>query len=177
MKPTHRRGLLGLCLAGTLALAWLVSEDETAASSAPPAQHGSKPVAERRQTFRLAATSAASTVGGKPPLSAERPPEPADVPDLFKVVSWYVPPPPPPPPAPVTPPAPTAPPLPFAYLGQYAEDDRRLILLSRGDRVMTAVIGDVIDKTYRVESMTGGLLTFVYLPLGTTQTLDTGVLQ
>lgn len=179
MRPTTLRLLLGLSLAGTLALAWLVSEDDRGiAASAPLAKHGVKSTPERGKALRVAATASVdSAVGDRPLLGAARPPEPTEVPDLFRGVSWYVPPPPPPPPAPARPPEPTAPPLPFAYLGQYSDDDRRLFILTRGDRVMTVAIGDVIDKTYLLESATGGVLRFVHVPLRTTQTLNTGVLQ
>ena len=107
---------------------------------------------------------------------ADRPVPPAEVPDLFKSFSWYVPPPPPPPPPPAPPPKPTAPPLPFTYIGQYIEGQRSLYLLARGELLFTVAIGDIIDRTYQVESITGGQLTFVYLPLATKQMLNTGVL-
>jgi hypothetical protein len=97
--------------------------------------------------------------------------------DAFETRSWYVPPP-PPPPAPATPqvvlppPPPTAPPLPFTFLGQYHEDDRELILLMRGERMLLVKRGEVIDGSYRVEGIQGRQLNILYLPLGIRQTLD-----
>ncbi len=50
-------------------------------------------------------------------------------------------------------------------------------LLTRGDRIMTVSIGQVIDNAYRVEGIGGGQVTFVYLPRDIKQTLSTGVTQ
>jgi hypothetical protein len=96
----------------------------------------------------------------------------------FGATSWHVaPPPPPPPPAPVKPPPPAppaAPPAPFSFLGRYEDGNARIILLVRDDRIYTVSEGDVIDKTYRVERLAGGLLELTYLPLGTRQTIAAG---
>ena len=183
MKPAHLRLLLALGLTATLALAWFapVAEGQTAVAAG---KNGRKATAERSKTLpATAATAAASPAQPTAPATlapltrAERPVPAAEVPDLFKGLSWYVPPPPPPPPPPAPPPKPTAPPLPFAFLGQYAEDNIRLLILSRGDRVMTVSVGDVIDNTWRVDSLSGEQLSFVYLPLTIKQTLSTGRTQ
>lgn len=111
-------------------------------------------------------------------------PQPGDkktVGDAFNVTSWYVPPPAPrviakpiavvaPPP----PPAPTAPPLPFTYLGRYGDTATRTVILSKGDRVYTVAVGDVIENSYRVEKFTPGIVHLIYLPLNIEQTLRTG---
>ncbi len=95
--------------------------------------------------------------------------------DIFKGKSWYVPPPPPPPPKPAPPPKPTAPPMPYAFMGSYlGEDGRLVIFLTRGDRVITASPGDVLEGTYRVENITAGQLGLIYLPLNIRQTLHVG---
>lgn len=100
--------------------------------------------------------------------------------NVFDVTSWYVPPPaprvvakptvviPPPPPVPV------APLLPFTYLGRYEDTASRTIILSKGERVYTVAVGDVIENTYRVEKFTPGLVHLTYLPLSVEQTLRTG---
>jgi hypothetical protein len=62
-------------------------------------------------------------------------------------------------------------------MGQYVEGNSRIIMLTRGDRLLTVAVGDVIENTYKVESLKGGQLTFVYLPLDIKQTLNTGVTQ
>lgn len=103
--------------------------------------------------------------------------------DVFNQTSWYVPPPPTnEPPAetrqvPVTPPpvqAPTAPPLPFTYLGRYGDTGARTVVLAMGEKVYTVKVGDVIDKTYRIEKYTFGRVNMTYLPLNILQSLPTG---
>ncbi len=102
--------------------------------------------------------------------------------DAFNATSWHVEPPPPrfvpvppaPPPPPQSPPAPVAPPLPFTYMGHYSDTESRLIILTKGDRVYTVAVGDVIDSTYRVEKITAGVINFTYLPLNIEQSLRIG---
>lgn len=94
--------------------------------------------------------------------------------DIFGATSWYVPPPPPPAAPPLPPAAPMAPPLPFTYLGTYADAGVPVLILSKGDRVYTVSPGDVIDGTYRVESVTGRSAELTFLPLGARQTLAVG---
>lgn len=96
------------------------------------------------------------------------------VPDVFRSISWYVPPPPPPPPRPAPPPAPTAPPLPFVFLGQYADSGKQLFILQRGNRVLNVSIGEVIANTYRVDAFNGREVEFTYLPLDIKQSLPAG---
>lgn len=103
---------------------------------------------------------------------ASRPTE-AEVSNVFGATSWYVPPPPPPPEPPPPPPKPTAPPMPFAYLGSYDGGSKLIIILSKGDRVYTVSPGDVIEGTYRVESIKGLWLEMTYLPLKIRQTINT----
>jgi len=100
-------------------------------------------------------------------------PEPAAS-NVFKAMSWYVPPPPPPPRPPPPPLPPTAPPMPFSFMGRYEEDGKRIILLVRGDRIYTVTEGEVIDNIYRVERLTGGQLELTYLPLNIKQTISAG---
>jgi hypothetical protein len=95
----------------------------------------------------------------------------------FRAMSWYVPPPPPPPrppPRPMPPPLPTAPPMPFSFLGRYEDEETRVILLVRNERIYTVSEGEVIDNTYRVERLAGGQLELIYLPLNIKQTINTG---
>ena len=102
--------------------------------------------------------------------------------DAFNNLSWYVPPPvksqayepPPPPPPPTLMPAPTAPPLPFTFLGRYDDSVSLVIMLTKGDRVYTVSVGDVIENTYKVEKLSAGVLTFTYLPLKIEQKLRIG---
>ena len=181
MKPATTRTLLVLGLVGTLALIWFAPTDETGVSApaVDKTQRGRKATAERSKTVKAAAVSPATYAEVRPGQlnNTERAPLPENVPDLFKSFSWYVPPPPPPPAPPPPPPPPTAPPLPFGYLGQYVEDGTKVIILTRGDRIINVSAGEVIDRIYQVGSMKGGLLTFMYLPLQIEQSLSTGITQ
>jgi hypothetical protein len=180
MTAQRRRWLLVLCVVLTALLVWFAPQDEEPVSR-PKVTVGADRSAGVQSGFtaeRLAVAKVASV-----PMRADQLLRPgrtaiADVPDLFKPTSWYVPPPAPPPPPPVPPPpppVPTAPALPYVYLGQIIEDQQVQVILSRGNRVVTALVGEVIEKIYRLESATGSLLTFVYLPLDIRQTLATGL--
>jgi hypothetical protein len=69
---------------------------------------------------------------------------------------------------------PTAPQLPFTYLGRYGDSASRTVILSKGDRVYTVAVGEVIENTYRVEKLTTGMINLTYLPLNIEQHLSTG---
>lgn len=93
--------------------------------------------------------------------------------NAFAPKSFYVPPPRPKVAAPPPPPPPTAPPLPFRFMGVMKESPTQtLVFLSRDDRLYTVRAGDVLDRTYRVESIEADGVTFVYLPLNETQKLS-----
>jgi hypothetical protein len=98
--------------------------------------------------------------------------------DIFKSKSWYVPPPPPKPvlpPPPPPPPVPVAPPVPYVFMGSYKGDDGRLIIfLTKGNRVYSAFLGEVLEGTYRVQEIVSGQLVLIYLPLNTRQTISVG---
>lgn len=175
MKPKRIRLLLAGALAVTLTLAWLGPRDKSdIATPLERTGHSRKSVATRAKISAPEVTAATALLSHRDLASNERTDLSGDIVDLFKGFSWYVPPPPPPAPPPPPPVKPTAPQLPFAYLGQYLDGNRQLILLARGDRVVTVTIGEVIDGTYKVQDLTGDKLTFVYLPLATSQTLSTG---
>lgn len=95
-------------------------------------------------------------------------------PDLFASRSWVPPPAPAPSVAakPVPPPVPAAPPLPFKYLGRRADAERLVVYLAKGEDTYNAVVGDTLENTYRVESISESTVQFVYLPLGTMQSLS-----
>jgi hypothetical protein len=93
--------------------------------------------------------------------------------DAFGTRNW-TPPPPPPEPAP-PPPPPSAPPMPFTLIGKALEEGRWEVWLARGEQSYIARDGDVIDGTYRVESIRPPLMTLVYLPLNQVQQLNIGV--
>jgi hypothetical protein len=73
---------------------------------------------------------------------------------------------------PATPPSPpTAPPLPFAYLGKLIDGDKLEIFIAHGDEHYSVEQGKTIDGRYKVDKVTARAVTFIYLPLGTRQSL------
>jgi hypothetical protein len=91
--------------------------------------------------------------------------------NVFAPRSFYV----APPPKPVVvaaPPPPTAPPLPFAYMGRFQEGGAPVVIfLTRGERLYSVRVGEVIDETYRIEKLTPNELIFIYLPMDERQVL------
>ena len=75
-------------------------------------------------------------------------------------------PPPPPPPAP-----PSAPPLPFRYFGKWIDGDRTVVFLWNASEGHSVAAGDTVEGTYRIEAISDSSIDFVYLPLGSKQTL------
>jgi hypothetical protein len=75
-------------------------------------------------------------------------------------------PPPPPPPA-----RPSAPPLPFRYFGKWIDGDRTVVFLWNNSEGHSVAAGDTVEGTYRIEAITESSVDFVYLPLGSKQTL------
>jgi hypothetical protein len=96
---------------------------------------------------------------------------PEDATDIFPGKSWYVP---PPLPKPVPPPPPAPPPIPFVYLGKMLEDGKPLVFLSKQERNLIVREGDVIEGSYRVESILPPVMTLTYLPLNMKQTFPIG---
>jgi len=93
--------------------------------------------------------------------------------NAFAPKSFYVPPPRPKVAPPPPPPPPSAPPLPFRFMGAMKESPARtLVFLSRDDQLYSARAGDVLDRTYRIESIDANSVTFTYLPLNETQKLS-----
>mgnify|MGYP000521176126 CR=1 FL=1 len=145
-------------------LIWFGPEDEL---SLPVEKSAKAPAASARPGDNAVS-------GSRPALKVIERVAVADVPDVFKSFSWYVPPPPPPPPPPAPPPPPTAPPLPFVYLGKYIDGKTQLFILSRGNRVLNVAVGEVIADTYRIDGVQGGDLGITYLPLNIKQSLPVG---
>ena len=97
--------------------------------------------------------------------------ESAQLDDLFKPKSWYVP---PPPPKPGPPPPPAPPPLPFKYLGKMMEEGKLTVFITNQDRNYAVKTGDTIEGSYRVDSVETQRVLFTYLPLNMQQTLVIG---
>lgn len=101
--------------------------------------------------------------------------------DLFAAQTWAV-----APPAPTAeqlaalqqqqqaPLPPSAPPLPFQFIGRLADSRDLQVFLQNGEKLYVVRKGDVIDDTWRIESINDKALSLVYLPLHLTQTLSVG---
>ena len=94
---------------------------------------------------------------------------------LFGSQSWV--PPPPPPAKPSAPPPPTAPAMPFTFIGKKLEDAVWEVYLTKGEQTFIVRDKNVIDATYRVESIKPPTLTLMYLPLNQMQTLPIGAAE
>jgi hypothetical protein len=71
-------------------------------------------------------------------------------------------------------PDPEPPPLPFKTLGRLDDGGTTKVFVKYGERDLVLSAGTRIDETYEVESIKGGTVTFVYLPLNKTQTFSIG---
>jgi hypothetical protein len=163
--PGKRGVLLALALAATLALTF----------GWQPPEPGESGVAEASVPERRAAREAARA--DAPELDLARLSRaPGDVPGgkaLFGPHSWA----PPPAPAPKRagpPPKPAPPPLPFTYLGRMIEGGETRVFLAGGQHNHVVAVGDVIEETYRVDSIKDGVITLTYLPLQERQQLAIG---
>lgn len=114
------------------------------------------------------------TVVVQPTTQLERP-----IVDVFAVTSWQpaapvqsqTPASPPPVVAPAPPPA--APPLPFRFIGCYGDGELQLAMLAAGDKLYLVARGDIIEATYRVDSITAPAIELTYLPSKLSQRLAT----
>ena len=90
--------------------------------------------------------------------------------DIFKVVTFLPPPAPPPKPINALPPppalAPVAPPFPYAYFGRVSDASGKIsTFLSRADEIVAIQAGEILDHTYRVDTISDNQITITYLPL------------
>ena len=94
--------------------------------------------------------------------------------DIFKVKTWYLPPPPPKPAAvQVEKPVPVAPPVPFFYLGKLEDGPQgKQIFLSANNKVLSVWVGKNVDPVWRLDKEDANALTFTYLPLGLVKVLS-----
>jgi hypothetical protein len=61
--------------------------------------------------------------------------------------------------------------VPYAYLGKWSERDRVTVILGREGRTYLARAGEVLDETWRIDSIEATSLALTYLPLDVRQTL------
>lgn len=95
----------------------------------------------------------------------------SSIPDLFGATNWN---PPPPPPQPAKP-GPTlavtvaAPPFPYVLAGTADGANGLVVVFSRQNQDFAAGVGDVLERTYRVDAIAAQSVTVTYLPLGIAQ--------
>ncbi|TFW11370.1 hypothetical protein E4L96_21845 [Massilia arenosa] len=95
----------------------------------------------------------------------------------FLSQNWTPPPPPAPAGPPPPPPEPTAPPLTYVFIGKARSAAGWEVYLTQGERVMLVKQGDVLDNTWRVDSIAPPNMTLTYLPLNQVQQLNIGVTE
>lgn len=177
MKPSLRQGLVFTALFAT----------GVAAYFAPPSPDGTVDVVARPGKHTVAATdqrsieldSAALFQGEQPDLRIRDENEGQEL--LVAFAPSQPPPPPAPPPSPVVvvssaPPAtvvspPVPPALPFRVAGRVSDDGGNAVFVIFNDKDLVVHAGEPIGTDYTVSSVTTNLLTFVYKPLGVTQTI------
>lgn len=167
MNTRHMR--LGGALALTLAATWwasTVSEDDALVADAGEAR--ARPAVSR--------ATRAAPVASAPRLDALAEPRAAfaaEAPPLFgqpaPVVAPVVRRPPPPPVVRAAAP----PPMPYTYIGSLKEEGGgTVVFLMRGQEFVSARVGRVLEKHYRVQSVDETGVTLIYLPLGQTQRIE-----
>ncbi|MFA5240854.1 MAG: hypothetical protein WC392_00600 [Sulfuricella sp.] len=154
--------LLGLLAISTASAFWAPDENEEDQSAVPV-----KKLSQEKNRDKRSRVDASELQLEK----LTRTSSPEDASDIFTKTSWYIPPP-SPKPAPPAPPSP--PPVPFVYLGKMLEDGKALVFLGKQERNLVVREGDVIEGTYRVESILPPVMTLTYLPLNMQQTFPIG---
>jgi hypothetical protein len=66
---------------------------------------------------------------------------------------------------------PAAPPLPFQYIGKWTQGGKTEVLVTHGDELISIDPGQKLGD-YRVEQIGESSISFTYLPLKMTQTLE-----
>jgi len=175
MKPKQRWLILGSLLLATLAAGYFAEDEavvekgkrKSGASSKAAAIAGAGENHRASRSDRPAEVAVAPLNFPEPAVVAEEAEEGATI-DPFRSKTWFIPPPPPPPVKP------TAPPLPFLFLGKLIEDGETRVFLNHQGKHLIARVGDVINGTYTVESIAGGRMSFLYMPLKESQVLAIG---
>lgn len=172
MTQKRRRSLLYLALAGVATWSVWLAIDEPASDADTDLVGVAEPVARARPPAPAVIDPAVAIAPTKPLGAASR--LALARANLFPEQTWFIAPPPPPPPPDVPPPPPQAPALPFSYMGRWQEAGQTTYYLAHGALPVSVRAGQVLDGVWRLESVTGGLLNFTYLPLGQTRNLRTG---
>ena len=160
----------GALLATVVASVWPRGQDEPMIEVVPPVA--------QRNTARLMDNKVAGQAE-LPPLGAfrERQRARTDVQDLFGVKTWSPPPAPQQPRAAPPPVAPVAPPFPYTVAGSVVDPNGLMIVFTQQERSFVLRVGEVLEQTYRVESIDPQSVTLTFLPLGLTQRVPIGALN
>jgi hypothetical protein len=170
MTDKQRRSLLFVALAGVAGWSAWLAFNEPAGDAGSNAIELAEPVSRTKHAPPAAAPAIATATPSQeaaPRLALSRT-------NLFPEQSWYVPPPPPPPRPYVPPPPPQAPALPYSYMGRWQEAGQTTYYLTRGSTPISVQSGQTLDGSWRLETVTNGMLNFTYLPLNQTRSLRTG---
>ncbi|UMR30075.1 hypothetical protein MJ904_24185 [Massilia sp. MB5] len=149
-------------LAGTLAVIYWPVEGAVQAASVPSTARHAPP------------RTASSPAAGTEPAGADRLWEPGAN-DPFASRGWQAALPAvvaaaPAPVAPMAAAPPAGPPaLPFQFVGQFKDGDQQLVYLGRGEQMLVAKNGEVLEQTYKVVSVGQTQIEFEHLPTGTRQ--------
>ena len=171
MAPSvQTRALLlgGALLLTLLASVWSSGQEPPIAEAVPPPVQ--REPSTRRDTVQVAAPTE------PPSLSARREQQPVagDMHDLFGSKNWN-PPPPPPPPQPkrnARPPAPVAPPFPYTISGSLIDASGVTVVFTNQQQDFVVRVGEILERTYRVDAVDERFVTLTYLPMGLTQRVE-----
>lgn len=159
MHSRYRKIILFAILGGVVALVFLdpMSEKNVSSPSSPVSSrpHGPNDLTDADGSAKGESKTRGLALPERPALSEARS-------ELFGSQSWQ----PPPPKIIAAPVAPTAPPLPYRFAGKLLQEGRLQVFLSRGDVAIPIKQDEILDGTYRVESIAEDKITLVYLPLG-----------
>jgi hypothetical protein len=170
VKPRHL--VLGLALAGAAGLV-LFGDGAPQDAVVEPVARPAAIAAAARRAASIPGPAADAAILRLQPRAALLDAAPDAGADAFATRNWTPPPPPAPPEPP--PPAPVAPPLPFTVIGKSLEEGAWEVYLAKGERTYVVRNMDVVDGSYRVDSIRPPLMTLTYLPLGQVQQLNIGV--
>lgn len=175
LRSTFTRWLIlgGALLATVVASVWPKGQESAMTEVVRPATERERVPPPRQHTIpEDAALPAVAVLRGRQRDETE-------VQDLFGPKSWNAPAtrPPQKPSPPPPPPAPMAPPFPYSIAGRVVDANGTMIVFAHQNQNFAVRAGEVLEKTYRVESIDSQAVTVTYLPLGLTQRLPIGELN
>jgi hypothetical protein len=175
--PHSRRFILGAALlAAIVASLWPEApQNQLAAIVEPALPQGAAPAHEKN---RVAEPELPRIDSLRP-----RPPQRGGAANLFAAENWNPPPPPPPrpakapppPPAPqpvaeaAPPPPPSAPPFPYTVAGSVADTKGKMVVFSKQNENFVLRTGEMLEQSYRLDTIEAESVTLTYLPLGLAQ--------